>query len=135
MKKLIKISLLVSIIAFYITCRDESMSLSTDIIENPKVLDVSNSNNASDLIVLFRVKESNLTITTARVGLAKSSTYTSFTTEDAKSLSGASFAEINNIVPNKLISVRLPSSLLDIDGDPISHTTSYKVVYMFVAGG
>lgn len=133
MNKFIKSLLLILVISTYITCSDEDTVVSTEVIENPKVIDVANTNSASDLIVLFRVKENNLNLTGARIGLVQSTKFSAFTADKARSLPPSSYTEISGIAPNKLLEVRLSQSLQDVDGEKISQTTNYKVVFMLLS--
>ena len=130
-----KYTLLVVLVAAISSCSEDIVPPLTPDLVSILAYDLGNSGNASDIRVDFFVKN-NLNVIEYRVMVVPSASSNAFDEGIAESLPVENlviiFAESSKITYSIN---RLPSSLLDVNGAPITDGISYVVVVLAVGNG
>ena len=119
-----------------LSCKDEEpLPLTPFMINEVKAYDLDNNNNSSDIRVDFEVKD-NINVFEYRVMVIPSSTSGSFTESFAASIPETSYSEVNPESFNFEYSIkRLPSNVLDVNGNPIINEIEYVVAVFVISAG
>ena len=119
-----------------LSCKDdEVLPLTPNLVNEVKAYDLDNNSNSSDIRVDFEVKN-NVNVFEYRVMVIPSNTSSSFTESLAASIPETSYSEVNPESFTLEYSIkRLPSNILDINGNPIINGIEYVVaVFVFTSG-
>jgi len=129
--------LLIVAIVLLTSCKDDEalsvLPLTPDLVTSVKAYDLDNNGNSSDIRVDFEVRD-NINVFEYRVLIIPSNTSSSFTVSLAAALPESNYLEVNAVpFENKYSIKRLPTNLLDANGDQIINGVEY-VVAIFVFG-
>jgi len=127
--------LLIIAVLIFTSCKDddEGLPLTPDLVTSIRAFDLDNNGNSSDIRVDFNVRDNN-NVTEYRIMVVSSNNSNSFDVGNAASLPESNYLEVNPVTfDNEYSESRLPSSLLDVNGDQIINGVEY-VVAIFVFG-
>ncbi len=123
MKKLILFLLLLLWFSWY-GCNSETPNLSSDEIFAIRAIDVANNQNASDILVRFKVNNPS-TIKELRAFLINPADFPNFTSTQAGELPSDSYHRITTIMEDN--QVTLSSNLKDVTGAAIANDIDYFI--------
>lgn len=135
MKEVLKSLTVVLLIFSLIHCGkdDENVvNLTTDLIPAVRALDIDNTGNASDLLIVFALNDIN-GVQEIRAVLVPSSDIAAFNSGVAQSLETGSFHKIN--VSGKSYKVRLPAGIKDSNGADVQQNTEYTLAIVLQMNG
>ena len=128
------LAILILVLAGLLACSDdEVLPLTPDLVSEIHAYDLDNNGNSSDIRVDFVIND-NLNVIEYRIMIVPSGFSTSFDNTDAASIPKTGYFEIDpEVFKNDHSIKRLPSSLLDVNGEQIQSNLEY-VAAVFVLG-
>ena len=130
MKRLIPFLLLLLWFSWY-GCNSEAPNLSSDEIFAIRTVDIGNNQNASDLLINFKVNNPS-TIKELRAFLINPADFPNFTSTKAADLPSSSYHSLTTISADNQVS--LPASLNDVDGVAIAKDVEYFIGFVVLIG-
>ncbi|RMG81188.1 MAG: hypothetical protein D6714_13380 [Bacteroidetes bacterium] len=133
MSKNVNLAILILLIMVFCQCgSDSEPARTTELVKPVRILDISNENNASDLMAVFTITDLTQ-VEAIRIALVPTAEFPDFDSKKGANLGDNQF--FSPPVSGQDYQVRFPASLTDVNGNSIQNNQSYTLAILLNLAG